>query len=103
MDETLFKTLLQALTPQTLAHLACDLGERQLDWDYDPADAPPEALRHDLNRVLQLITTTGEAAARAEGLDFNRLLEQTGQTRRQDEWAWQRNQQVSDNWLSDLT
>ena len=102
MDETLLKTLLTALSPQTLAYLARDLGERQLDWEYDSADAPPEALRHELNRVLQLITTTGEELAQTEGLDFSQLLQQTAAERLQEDWPWQRNQQVSDNWLSDL-
>ncbi len=102
MDETLFKTLLAALTPHTLAYLARDLGERQLDWEYDPDDAPPEALRHELNRVLQLIIITGEESAQAEGLDFSQLLQQTAAERLKEDWPWQRNQQVSDNWLSDL-
>jgi hypothetical protein len=102
MNEILFNTLLQALTPQTLAYLARDIGQRQLDWEYNPIGAPPEALRHALNQALDLITMMGDELARAEGLDFSQLLQQTVEMQQQKEWPWLHNQQVSDNWLSDL-
>ncbi len=102
MNKDLFKILLNTLTPQTLAYLTRDLGEAQADWAYYPEDAPPEPTQQTLRQMLETLMAVGSERAAAAGLDFDQLLEQAHEEQRQEDWTSQRNQQVQQNWLSDL-
>ncbi|MBE7550283.1 MAG: hypothetical protein HS126_04300 [Anaerolineales bacterium] len=102
MNEELFKVILKALTPKTLAYLIRDLEETQADWPYYPEDAPPETLQQELRQRVEAIKALATERAAAEGLDFARLLEQAKEEQRQEEWSAQRNIQAQQNWLNDL-
>ncbi|MCK6624645.1 MAG: hypothetical protein L6R45_05660 [Anaerolineae bacterium] len=103
MNETLFQTLLAELTPKALAYLARDLEESQAEWQSYPEDAPPTATQQALQQTLAVVKAAGAARAEAEGLDFAQLIEQAREEQSAEEdWMAQRNQQVRQNWLSDL-
>ena len=102
MNEKLFKSLLKALSPKTLAYLVRDLEDRQADWRYYPEDAPPKTIQEELTQTLQTIKTIGTELAKADGGDFSQLLQQAIEEQRQEEWAWQRDQQEQQNWTTDL-
>lgn len=102
MNDKLFNLIFKALAPKTLAYLARDLEELQADWEYYPEDAPPEPRREELRRLLEAIQILALERAAAEGFDFAELLEQASAEERQEEWTSQRNNQVQQNWLSDL-
>jgi hypothetical protein len=102
MKENLFNLVLDSLQLQTLAYLAGDLQDRLEDWQYYPEDAPPEPLQQELRQTLQGIVAAGAKRAEIVGLDFAELVAQAAPNRDQDDWRWQRNQQVQQNWTSDL-
>ena len=102
MNEDLFKVILQALTPKTLAYVIRDLEETQADWRYYPEDAPSETVQQELRQMLATVKNLATERAAADGLDFALLLEQAREEQRQEEWTSQRNNQAQQNWLSDL-
>jgi hypothetical protein len=102
MNEKLFKNLLKALSPKTLAYLVRDLEDRQADWRYYPEDAPPKTIQVELTQTLQTIKAIGIELAEAAGEDFSQLLQQAIEEQRQAEWAWQRDRQEQQNWTTDL-
>ncbi|GAB4417512.1 MAG: hypothetical protein Fur0044_13180 [Anaerolineae bacterium] len=103
MNQELFQTLLAALTPKALAYLARDLEENQAEWQSYPEDAPPAATQQMFQQTLAVIRAAGAARAEAEGLDFAQLVEQAREEQSAEEdWMAQRNQQIRQNWLSDL-
>lgn len=102
MTEELFKLILQALIPKTLAYLVRDLEESQADWQYYPNDAPPDTVQEKMRQTLEVIKTIGAERAAAEGLDFAQLLHQVGEEQQQEDWAWQRDRQEQQNWTNDL-
>ncbi len=102
MNQKLFQTLLATLYPHTLAQMVVDLEEAQEDWRYYPENAPPEEVGKELLDALRLVRNTGVEQARAEGIDFDRLVEQILDARDRADWTQERNRQVRENWLKDL-
>ncbi len=102
MEERLFKLMLDALQPQTLAYLVRDLNDSLEEWQYYPEDAPPQPLQQELRQTLAVVMAVGTERAKAEGVDFAQLMKQTAADQEQDDWRWQRNQQVQQNWTDDL-
>ena len=94
--------MLAALTPQTLAYLIRDLEEAEADWAYYPESAPPAAVRDAVSQTVALVKLTASAQAAAAGLDFDQLIEQATAEQQQDDWRWQRSQQIRQNWTDDL-
>ncbi len=103
MNQALFQTILTILTPKTLAYLLRDLEENQAEWRDFPDDAPPLELQQAFRETLVVIRTVGVTQAEAEGLDFAQLVEQArAEQAAEEDWMTQRNQQIRQNWLSDL-
>jgi hypothetical protein len=102
MNQKLFELLLHNLSPRTLACLVRDLENSQADWRYYPEDAPPKTVQEALAQTLPIIKATGVELAEANGEDFSQLLQQAIEEQRQEEWAWQRDQQEQQNWTTDL-
>ena len=93
--------MLAALTPQTLAYLIRDLEEAEADWAYYPESAPPAAVQDAVSQTVALVKLTAAEQAAAAGLDFDQLIEQAA-AEQQDDWRWQRSQQIRQNWTDDL-
>ncbi|NJN94845.1 MAG: hypothetical protein HC875_12470 [Anaerolineales bacterium] len=103
MNQELFQTILNTLASKTLAYLLRDLEESQAEWRDFPGDAPPLELQQAFLETVTAIRTAGAAQAQAEGLDFAQLVEQArAELAAEEDWMAQRNQQIRQNWLSDL-
>ena len=102
MNQKLFQTLLTILHPHTLAQIVVDLEEAREDWQLYPEEAPPEGVRKDLGKTLELVRKVGAEQAQAEGVDFEQLVEQILDARHTADWSQERNRQVRENWLKDL-
>jgi len=101
MDDQLFETLLDALSPNTLARLLVDLEEAQEDWQHYPEDAPPEAVRQQLAQTLALIAKIGSNRTGADATGFEQLVDQIKEERYSENWLQERNRQARQNWLQD--
>jgi hypothetical protein len=103
MNDLFLKEILKSLQPKTLAYIARDLKDQQDDWCYYPAEAQSARVQQALGQFLEVVTIVGTEAAASEGLDFSQLLSQANEEQQQqDDWRWQRNQQVRQNWTGDL-
>ena len=102
MNDDLFKTMLNYLTPKTVAYMVRDLQAGQEDWNYYPEEAPSETVKQELVQTLQLLTDFGTKLAALEGLSFQQILQQALLEQQQEEWAWQRDLQEQQNWTNDL-
>lgn len=102
MNQKQLQNLLTTLRARTLAQMVVDLEDAQEDWQYYPEDAPPAEVGQALDKILKLVRNIGAKQARAEGVDFDRLIEQILDARDRADWTQERNRQVRENWLKDL-
>lgn len=101
MKLDVFITLLGALRPTTLAHLAVDLEEAAADWETYPENAPDAATQQALTALHQQVVEQGGNRAAADRQDFDELLAQVRDERDQENWLVQRNRQTRQNWFED--
>ena len=102
MNDQFLQTLLNQLTPGTLARIVLDLEQAQEDWAGFPETAPLEADQQALLIALALIREIGQGQAREEGLDFEEMLEQVRAEQDEADWQADRDRQEVNNWLSDF-
>ena len=98
MNNQVLQILLNTLSPNGLAAVAADLENSVEDWEFYPEDAPPENIRQELARLLEEILKRG----REHASNFDDLLEEARNAQDADDWISGRNQQVRQNWYSDL-
>lgn len=98
INNQLLQTLLNTLSPNGLASVAVDLENSVEDWEFYPEDAPPENIRQELTQLLEQILKRG----REHAPNFDDLLEEARNAQDADDWISGRNQQVRQNWYSDL-
>jgi hypothetical protein len=101
MNQEFFDILLNTLQPRTLAYMLVDLEEAAADWEYYPEAAPGETTRTALERIRLTIANTGQALAKAEGLNFDKLMDETRDEREADDWLLARNEWDRKNWYQD--
>jgi hypothetical protein len=102
MNNEFLQTLLNQLTPPTLARIVVDLEQAQEDWVSFPETAPTQADQQALVTTLAVIREIGQMQARAEGLDFEEMIEQIRAEQDEADWQAERGRQEVDNWLSDF-
>lgn len=98
LNTHLLQTFLNTLSPVALAAVAADLENSVEDWEFYPEDAPPENIRQELTRLLEQILKRG----REQTPNFDDLLDEARSAQDADDWISGRNQQVRQNWYSDL-
>lgn len=101
MNQALFDLILDCLEPKTLAYLVRDLEDSRAGWRDYPDQAPPDSLKNEMDQVIERLRQLGAKLTRGDEPDFTGLLEQA-RADLDDNWTWQRNQQIRQNWLQDL-
>jgi len=102
MNNEFLQTLLNQLTPPTLARIVVDLEQAQEDWASFPETVPTQAEQQALVAALAIIREIGQTQARSEGLDFEEVIEQAKVEQDEADWQAERDRQEVDNWLSDF-
>ena len=102
MNDSLFSTFLDNLSPHALAHMVIDLEQAQEGWLHYPEEAPPETKRQALQSLSPIILEAGKKQAEQWDLNFEQLVEQLRTEREEADWASERDRQEIQNWTTDF-